>query len=125
MRGILLAADLLFSTRVLGAAQAIGANVEVCPTPAKLLERVVGDDVRLILLDLTTPQFDVAAVVPMLRTGAPSCRIVAFGAHVDLERLRAAADAGCDEVLTRSQFQQSYVKLLSESLSASGEGGQA
>ena len=123
MRGIFLAADLLFSTRVLGAAQAIGASVELSPTPAKLLERAVGDDVRLILLDLTTPQFDVAAVVPVLRVSAPSARIVAFGAHVDVERLRVAAASGCDEVLTRNQFQQSYVRLIGELSGARGAGG--
>ena len=119
MRGLILAADLLFSTRVLGAAQAVGASVELCSTPAKLLDRAVGDDVRLIMIDLTTPQFDVAPAVRAVRTTAPKARIVAFGAHVDVERLRAAADAGCDEVLTRSQFQQSYARLISETL---GEG---
>jgi hypothetical protein len=31
---------------------------------------------------------------------------------VDVETLRAAAAAGCDEVLTRGQFQQCYAALL-------------
>jgi hypothetical protein len=39
-----------------------------------------------------------------VRAAAPSARIVAFGPHVDDAGLAAAAGAGADTVVPRSQF---------------------
>jgi hypothetical protein len=39
-----------------------------------------------------------------VRTTAPAARVVAFGPHVDDERLAAARAAGADAVLARSRF---------------------
>jgi len=116
MKGLLLATDLMFATRVLGAAQAAGQTVEICPTVAKLLEKAAEPEVRLVLVDLGLPGLDLGQVVPALRAAAPAAHITAFGAHVDVERLQAAAAAGCHEVLTRNQFHQTYVKILSQYL---------
>ena len=54
----------------------------------------------VVLVDLGRHSADVAAV----RRAAPTARIVAFGAHVDEERLALARADGADVVLPRSQF---------------------
>ena len=38
--------------------------------------------------------------------------MIAYGAHVDEAALADAAEAGCDQVLTRGQFNQQYAELL-------------
>jgi hypothetical protein len=38
--------------------------------------------------------------------------VVAYGSHVDTERLRAARSAGCDPVLPRSKFVEELPKAL-------------
>ena len=35
---------------------------------------------------------------------APVPRIVGFGSHVNVERLQAAREAGCDQAMARSAF---------------------
>jgi hypothetical protein len=39
---------------------------------------------------------------------------VAFGSHVQTERLQAARDAGCTNVLPRSRFSASLPELLQQ-----------
>ena len=59
---------------------------------------VAGADV--VVVDLARFGDRIAGV----RAAAPSARIVAFGPHVDDAGLAAAADAGADTVVPRSQF---------------------
>ena len=47
---------------------------------------------------------DLEALVKALRGHAPFAKILAFGPHVDEQRLDKARAAGCDKVLTRGQL---------------------
>jgi hypothetical protein len=47
-----------------------------------------------------------------IRVGAPAARIIAYGPHVDEALLADAKEAGCDEVLTRGQFNKLFAELL-------------
>lgn len=118
MKGLFLTTDLMFSSRVTGAALAAGLALEVCMTPNRLLECCQATDVRLVLVDVTLPQLDLGALIPLVRQRAPHAHLVAFGPHVDADILRQAAAAGCHEVLTRGQFNQTYAALLKTHLTA-------
>jgi DNA-binding NarL/FixJ family response regulator len=111
MQILFLTADLMFSTRVLGAASAAGIGLKIVPAAAGLAQ-VLTSDCRLVLIDLTLPSLDVSQVVPLIRAAAPAARILAFGPHVDEQALAAADQAGCDAVLTRGQFNQQYAQIL-------------
>lgn len=64
-------------------------------------EALVGlAQVDVILLDLSKKGV-LEALTDIVAGGA---RVVAYGSHVDKELLRRAGDAGCTEVLPRSQF---------------------
>jgi CheY-like chemotaxis protein len=66
-----------------------------------------GPDVRLVVIDLRTSGIDVGSLVPQLRqAGATGLRIMACGPHVHEASLAAAAAAGCDEVVTRGEFER-------------------
>ena len=101
----------MFSSRVLAAAKQLGVDLQLAPQPADLSSRLAGD-CRLLLIDLAQPQLDVPAAIAALRQTAPAAQAVAFGSHVDTASLEAAKQAGCDVVLSRSQFQNQYADLL-------------
>ena len=110
MRALYVTSDLFFSSRVGSLARDRGISVEVVP-PVVAAERISAD-LRLVLVDLTQRSLDVAALVEAVREKASSAKIIAYGPHVDEAALAAARDAGCDEVLPRSQFDQQIVSIL-------------
>lgn len=98
---LVLSDDLLDSSRIASHVRAAGQEVVTCRNPASLLA-ALDRAPALALLDLHNPGMTVETVVPALR--ATGVRVVGFGSHVDVGRLKAARAAGCDEVLPRSAF---------------------
>lgn len=107
---LLLSDDLLDASRVVGHGRAVGLGVVPCRTMADLLD-AADRQPACVLLDLHNPGLDVGAVVRRFRETAT--RVVAFGAHVDAARLKAARAAGCAEVLPRSAFFEDLEAKLS------------
>src|SRR4051812_27902293 len=91
--------DLFFSSRVSGVAQRIGLDLRVANSLDKLPA-----DCRLVVLDLTLPSLNIAATVQTIKETQPTTRIIAYGPHVQDALLQGAQAAGCDEVLSRGQF---------------------
>lgn len=115
MSGVFLSGDLMFTSRVTGAAKAQGAEVAVVARTDLLLERI-DEQTRLVMLDLGASGLDPAELVPAIRAKSPQARIVAYAPHVHEQRLAAAAEAGCNEVLTRGQFNAGIDQLLARHL---------
>ena len=108
----------MFSSRVLGAAKALGVQVQMSPQPAALADKLTAD-CRLVLVDLSLDGLDLPAVDRGGPRGSAGRRsVIAFGAHVDEAALADAAEAGCDLVLSRGQFQQAVCRAA-ESVAAS------
>lgn len=118
MPALLLTTDLGCSSKVTGAAARNSAlAVETAMTVARLLEKAAAGDYPLVLLDLNSAGVDPREIVPKLKALAhPPRAIVAFGPHVHEDKLQAAADAGCDAVLTRGQFFAQVDQILAEYL---------
>ncbi len=73
-----------------------------------------------ILLDLAFPGLDLPELFGRLTESCPTTpRVVAYGSHVDTERLKEARLAGCDPVLPRSKFVEELPKALPQWLSIS------
>ncbi len=108
---VFLSADLMFSSRLAGAATALNVPLVLVPGADQLGTKLT-PDCRLVLVDLAVPGLDLPAAVTAVRSLAPQAKVLAFGAHVDEAALAAAAAAGCDSVLTRSQFHKQYLELL-------------
>jgi CheY-like chemotaxis protein len=96
--------DLVFSSRVAAAGRSAGVPVRVTAAPGQLADALREEPAGLLLLDLTTPGLDPAALLASLETSSARPRILAYAPHVMTGRLQAARDAGCDQVLTRGQF---------------------
>ncbi len=105
---LLVSADLFLGSRVRGAADAVGRTIDVAASGDAAIERLDAGDYRLILIDLETPRLDVGA----LRQSSGGTPMVAYGPHVRVPLLESARQAGCDEVLTRGQFDASMREVL-------------
>ena len=105
MNGLMLCDDLIFFSRVASAARAAGASVKQARTTAEVLKLASASAPGGVLIDLHNESLDLPAFLAELKAACPATpRTIAFGSHVDAERLRAARAAGCDRVLPRSKF---------------------
>lgn len=115
MSVVCLSSDLTTSSRLAGAAARAGVQLSTAMSAAKLFDLVGAAPVRLVIIDLTTFGLDVTDVVAKLRAAArPPAKIFAFGPHVHEAALSAAAEAGCDQVLTRGQMHSLADQLLEQ-----------
>ena len=114
MQIIFFSNDLLFSSRVEGAASAAGHVVTATSSIDRLIEGAAESDTQLILVDLSTPNIDIKDLVAKTRQGESQAKIVAYGPHVLEPVLAAARDAGCDAVLTRGQFDSQLPAIIGQ-----------
>ena len=113
MAVLYLTQDLMFLSRVFGAGARLGLAVKGISSTDGLLIAAEDEAAELVIVDLSLPGLDVAAVVQSLRQlpcGGPPT--VGYAPHVHVARLDAAREAGCTEVLTRGQFNKQVDKLL-------------
>jgi two-component system cell cycle sensor histidine kinase/response regulator CckA len=83
--------------------QEAGYTVELANDGAETVEklRVLGDRVRLILLDLTMPTLGGAEAATELRRMNPAIPIVAMSGYGDIEVMQRFSDAGIDDFLPK------------------------
>jgi CheY-like chemotaxis protein len=114
MTVVLLSNDLAVLSRVEGAARGAGETVRQAASGPQAARICESENVRLVVVDLSTPTVEIAAVVPQLQNAAATRpRMIAFGPHVHEQRLAEARDAGCDLVVTRGQFFSQLNSMLS------------
>ena len=105
MNVVLLTSDLMAASRVQGAAARIAATLLTATTAEQAIAFCNDESVGVMLVDLAMPGLEIGPLVSSLKRGDfASPKVVAFGPHVHEERLVAARDAGCDEVVSRGQF---------------------
>ena len=113
MTALALVTDLMTQSQISGAAARTGVTVETAGTAESLLAKLAGGQARLVVLDLSQTGLDPAELVPRLKAAmAEGSTILAFGPHVHKQRLTAAAEAGCDVVISRGQFHAEMDALL-------------
>ena len=95
----------------MSAAKSNGVAISLVADQAALTDKVAAD-CQLALIDLSLDRLNLPAAVRAIRAGAPAARVIAYGPHVDEGLLADAKEAGCDQVLTRGQFNQQYAELL-------------
>ena len=114
MAALLLTADLACSSKAAGAAARAGVELGVAMSLAALVEKASARKADVVILDLTAPGLDIAKVVGLLKAlPSPPGAVIAFGPHVHEDKLAAAAEAGCDLVISRGQFHAQMEQLLS------------
>jgi hypothetical protein len=115
---VLLTSDLACSSQVTGSAARVGAGIQTAMSVNRLREMLAEGEVHLVIVDLNSGS-DIAAIAQQTRMLHPQARLIAFGPHVHEARLKAAADAGCNLVMTRGQFYSQLDQTLRECLATS------
>ena len=103
--GILLSDDLLFYSRITGAARHHDLTLHVARTQADVVHHATQSGPQCLILDLENPGLNIDTLMEDVRQQCnPAPFVVAYGSHVDTVTLKAARAAGCNLVLPRSKF---------------------
>jgi DNA-binding response OmpR family regulator len=114
MTVVLLTADLTVVSQVEGAATRVGTVLRAVSSESAAVELCIAEQAELLIIDLNAPSLNIKTIVEQVKTSASAPpRIVAFGPHVHEERLAAAREAGCDEVVSRGRFLSQLDVLIS------------
>lgn len=106
--------DLMFTSKLRGAASQAGVTLRFVRSPEALLDEVRANAPDLVILDLNADRLRPLDMVAALRGGEDhrSVRILGFVSHVDADRIARARAAGVDEVMARSAFVTRLPALL-------------
>jgi len=107
---VALVEDLMFLSRIREAARGHGLQVAAARTAADAVAAARAG-ARIVFLDLDSRRLPVADTLAALR-GEAGLSLVGFFSHVDAQRGREAAAAGCTTVLPRSAFVTQLDSLL-------------
>ncbi len=110
--GLLITKDVFFASKVTSTATALGLSVRMVMSMEQL-KSLLGDDTRLVILDLDCTGITPLDVTAALPTNA-NITTVAFGPHVHEAKLEAARVAGFQHVMPRSRFSADLVQILKD-----------
>lgn len=113
---VILCADLMFQSQITGAARLNGFSFTCVLSLAQALGKLTNELPQLLIIDLNQPEIDWELLTRTMQQ-YPQLTSIAYGPHVDTETLQQARDAGCDQVLPRSQFSANLPRLLQTALS--------
>jgi CheY-like chemotaxis protein len=113
--GLVLCDDLIFFSRIAGAARASGLSVRQAKAAGDLVALAKEHAPAGVIVDLQNPGLDLPALLTELKQACPAMpRVIAYGSHVQADVLRAARQAGCDRVMPRSQFAEELEGQIGE-----------
>ncbi|AMV31174.1 hypothetical protein VN12_03585 [Pirellula sp. SH-Sr6A] len=111
---VMLTNDLMFQSRVSGAVKAASRSLVADRSVEKLVERCADSvSVKLAFVDLSLLSIELETAIPLLKNRFPNAKVIAFGPHVDIQRLHDAEASGADEVMTRGQFDRDLNSIVS------------
>ena len=96
---LFLSGDLIFASRVRAAATANGREFQLSGSLPDECQ-----DVAFVIVDLSSRSKAVEGLMEACQRHCPDARVLAYGPHVQVARLKAAREAGIPTVLTRGQF---------------------
>jgi DNA-binding NarL/FixJ family response regulator len=113
--GLMLCDDLIFFSRVSGAARAAGLTVRMVRSASDLVAAAREAAPGGVIVDVHNPGLDLPALLLALKDACPTMpRVIAYGSHVEAAVLKAARQAGCDRVMPRSQFVEELETQVAE-----------
>ncbi|HYP29420.1 MAG TPA: hypothetical protein VE262_22105 [Blastocatellia bacterium] len=107
--------DMFFASKIRGAAEAEGHQVERLRSREQIENDAAANPPRLFIVDLNSDRLDPVETITLLksRPELSSVPVVGFLSHVEVELKRRAVEAGCDYVLPRSLFTQRLADIVS------------
>ena len=113
--------DLLFKSKILETADALGVEAFFPRSPKRFIEQAAASPPDLLVLDLNSPRFEPLKLLKELKSDEATndVPIVGFLSHVQKDLAIAARRSGCDRVMARSAFTKDLPKILA----SDGPGG--
>jgi hypothetical protein len=108
----MLTGDLLFASKVKSTAQAAGWTFYMGGDLPKPGTDGSGDAIDVVILDLSTRSKLVDTIMEKCRQQCADARVIAYGPHVHVQKLKAARDAGIPTVLTNGQLDAGLTNLF-------------
>lgn len=106
--------DLFFVGKLTGTAKQVGATLQTTTAASFSLDALRRQKPALIIFDLNATSASALDLIRQLKADPElaATPLVGFFSHVQVELMRAAQDAGCDEVMPRSKFTAILPDLL-------------
>jgi len=106
--------DMLFASKVRGAAQSLNVTVEFARSEDALFDAAKTEVPSLVILDLHDTRIDPFSLAARMKTDEQLRKVplVGFFSHVNVELKNKAIEAGVDSVMPRSVFTQRLAEIL-------------
>jgi DNA-binding NarL/FixJ family response regulator len=106
--------DLFFIGKLAGTAKQVGATLQTTSANKFSLETLREVKPGLVIFDLNAASASAVELIRQLKADAElaSTPVIGFFSHVQVELMRAAEAAGCNEVMPRSKFTSVLPDLL-------------
>lgn len=106
---LMLSGDLMFSSRVKASAERAGKHFQLSDSlPDGNL-----DTVAFVIVDLSTRSGVLSNIAEQCAARCPSAKLIAYGPHVQVDKLDAARAAGVETVMTNGQFDREISRMFS------------
>ncbi len=109
--------DLFFTTRIGQTGKLVGTPVELVQHPDQLPSKLTAARAGLVIVDLTTPGWDYAALFAALDRHDPRPPVLGFTTHA-LARNTQPWHRHCDRVVTKETLTQELPEILAHGLTA-------
>ncbi|QDT27106.1 Response regulator receiver domain protein [Gimesia panareensis] len=113
---VILCADLMFQSQITGAARLQGFSFSCALSLSQAIGQLTDEFPQVLIIDLNQPELDWEVLAATLQKH-PQLTSIAYGPHIDTDKLQQARDSGCDQVLPRSQFSANLPRILKTALS--------
>lgn len=110
---VLFTNDLMFQSRIAATVRSSGGELIVVRSLETLHSRLADRKPAMVVFDLSFAGLELEQTAASMREHFPDARQIAYGPHVDVERLQHAAALGIDEVLTRGMFDRDMAAIFS------------
>ncbi len=112
--------DLFFVSKLQETARLVGAPLVIVRAAAFHLDDLRRQKPALVIFDLNNTSVNAAELIRQIKSDAElkEIPVMAFFSHVQVELQRAAQEAGCDQILPRSQFTATLPQLLRQAASS-------
>jgi CheY-like chemotaxis protein len=110
--GLLLCDDLIFTSRIVGTAKALGLSLRTAKTVAELRQTWQEMPPRCVIVDLQLAGADIDELAREAIALTPRPFLIGYGSHVDTATLTKARAAGLDVVWPRSKFVEELATAL-------------
>jgi len=106
--------DLFFIGKLAGTAKQVGATLQTTSAAKFSLDTLRQVKPALVIFDLNAASASAVELIRQLKADAElgAVPVIGFFSHVQVELMRAAEEAGCDEVMPRSKFTATLPEIL-------------